>query len=85
MCVPDLTEVSVSVNHLRVKQRNLLELESPDSNPEKCWCNSTQAAEVLQESNSSYMGVSTRRVRQGMFIVPAGTDIFLGNYEAVSP
>jgi len=53
MCVPDLTDVSVSVNYLRVKQRHLLELESPDSNPEKCWCNSTQAAEVLQESNSS--------------------------------
>ena len=42
-----------------------------------CWRNSTQAAEVLQESNSSYMGVSTRRVRQGMFIVPVGTDMFL--------
>ena len=75
--MPDIIEVSVSVNHLRVKQRNLLELESPDSNPKKCWRNSTLAAEVLQESNSSYMGVSTRRVRQGMFIVPAGTDIFL--------
>ena len=75
--MPDITEVPLSVNHLRVKQRNLLELESPDSNPEKCWRNSTQAAEVLQESNSSYMGVSTRRVRQGMFIVPVGMDIFL--------
>ena len=75
--MPDITEVSVLVNHLRVKQRNLLEFESLDSNPEKCWCNSTQATEVLQESNSSYMGVSTRRVRQGMFIVPVGTDIFL--------
>ena len=75
--VRDITEVSVSVNHLRVKQRNLLKLESPDSNLEKCWRNSTQATEVLQESNSSYMGVSTRRVRQGMFIVPVGTDMFL--------
>ena len=75
--VPDVTEVLVSVNHLRVRQHNLLKFESPDSNPEKCWCNLTQAAEVLQESNSSYMGVSTRRVRQGMFIVPVGTDIFL--------
>ena len=53
MCVPDLTEVSVSVNYLRVKQCHLLELESSDLNPKKCWCNSTQAAEVLQESNSS--------------------------------
>ena len=53
--VPDISEVSILVNHLRVKQRNLLKLESSDSNPEKCWRNSTQAVEVLQESNSSVL------------------------------